>query len=98
MCVNQFDFNVSYGVVETFGSRITQIKEKPIYKFNVNSGIYFLNKFLFNNIPKNEYYDMPQLFDELIVKGKEVHAFPLHEKWIDIGQVSDLKKANELEK
>ena len=98
MCVNQFDFNVSYGVVETCGSKITQIKEKPIYKFNVNSGIYFLNKLLFNYIPKNEFYDMTQLFDELIVNGKEVHAFPLHEKWIDIGQFSDLEKANDIEK
>ena len=53
---------------------------------------------IFKYIPKNEFYDMTQLFDELIVAGKEVHAFPLHEKWIDIGQFSDLKKANELEK
>ena len=95
MCVNQFDFNVSYGVVETSESKITQIKEKPIYKFNVNSGIYVLNKQIFKNIPKNEYYDMTQLFDELILKGKEVHAFPLHEKWIDIGHFSDLEKAND---
>ena len=38
---------------------------------------------------------MTQLFDELILKGKEVHAFPLHEKWIDIGHFSDLEKAND---
>lgn len=98
MCVNQFDFNVAYGVVETCESRITQIKEKPVYKFNVNSGIYVLKKLTFKFIPKNEFYDMTQLFDELILNGKEVHAFPLHEKWIDIGHFSDLKKANEIEK
>ena len=98
MCVNQFDFNVSYGVVETCETKITQIKEKPVYKFNVNSGIYVLNKLVFKNMPKNEFYDMTQLFDKLILNGKEVHAFPLHEKWIDIGQFSDLERANNIEK
>jgi dTDP-glucose pyrophosphorylase len=94
MCINQFDFKMTYGVVETCETKITQIKEKPVYKFNVNSGIYLLNKSVFKNIPKDEFYDMPQLFDKLILDNMEVHAFPIHEKWVDIGQISDLEKVN----
>ena len=98
MCINQFDFKMTYGVVETCETKITQIKEKPVYKFNVNSGIYVLSKHVFKNIPKNEFYDMPQLFDRLLLDSKEVHAFLMHEKWIDIGQFSDLERANNIEK
>ncbi len=93
MCVREYDFQVPYGVIETNGSNITSIKEKPIQKFFVNAGIYTLSPQVFEYIPQNTFYDMPTLFDELIKKELKSTSFPLHEYWMDIGRISDFEQA-----
>ena len=95
MCVREYDFQVPYGVVNIDGSNIVSIKEKPTYKFFVSAGIYMLNPEVIDYIPKNEFFDMPSLFEKLISKKQNVISFPLREYWIDIGQIEEYKKANE---
>jgi len=93
MCVREYDFQVPYGVIETNDSNITSIKEKPIHNFFVNAGIYVLSPKVFEYIPKNEFYDMPTLFNFLIEKNKRTISFPIHEYWLDIGRISDFEQA-----
>jgi NDP-sugar pyrophosphorylase family protein len=45
-------------------------------------------------IPKNQFYDMPTLFEDLISKNKNVVSFPLREYWLDIGRMEEFEKAN----
>ncbi len=93
MCVREYDYQVPYGVIETDGSKITSIKEKPVQKFFVNAGIYTLSPQVFEYIPKNEFYDMPTLFEDIIKDKLKTISFPVHEYWLDIGRMSDFEQA-----
>lgn len=93
MCVREYDYQIPYGVVDTQGSTILSIKEKPIYKFFVNAGIYVLSPEALDLIPENKFYDMPTLYEEIIQKKFKSVSFPIYEYWLDIGQISDFEKA-----
>jgi dTDP-glucose pyrophosphorylase len=93
MAVREYEYQVPYGVIEIDDSQITSIKEKPIQKFFVNAGIYVLSPKILKNIPKDKFYDMPTLFDELINKGEKTLSFPVHEYWLDIGQMDEFQQA-----
>lgn len=95
MCVREYDFQVPYGVVNIKDGKITSIQEKPMQKFFVSAGIYMLSPEALEYIPKNEFYDMPTLFEKLINENKNAISFPLREYWLDIGRIEEYKKANE---
>jgi len=93
MCVREYDFQVPYGVVEIDNYKIKKIKEKPVHKFFVNAGIYVLSKNLINKVDGKSYLDMTD-FLEKELNSDEVCAFPIHEYWLDIGQMDEYEKAN----
>lgn len=95
MCVREYEFQVPYGVIETAGTDLMSIKEKPVHRSFVNAGIYVLSPEVFDYIPVDTFYDMPTLFEKLIEHGKKTSVFPIHEYWLDIGQVDDFKRANQ---
>jgi NDP-sugar pyrophosphorylase family protein len=45
-------------------------------------------------VPNNEYFDMPTLFDKILLQQLEATAFPIREYWLDIGRKDDLERAN----
>jgi len=94
MCVREYDLQVPYGVVNIEDGEIKSIAEKPVYKFFVSAGIYMLNPECIDYIPKDEFYDMPTLFEELIKIDKKTISFPLREYWLDIGRIEEYEKAN----
>jgi len=95
MCVREYDFQVPYGVVNMNGSKILSIEEKPTHSFFVSAGIYMLSPDVLKYIPKNDFYDMPTLFEKFISENKNTISFPLREYWLDIGRIEEYKKANE---
>jgi dTDP-glucose pyrophosphorylase len=94
MGVKGYDFQVPYGVVNIEGINIKTIDEKPIHNFFVSAGIYVLNSSALNIIPDNEFYDMPTLFEKLIINERKCISFPIREYWLDIGRKEDYEKAN----
>jgi dTDP-glucose pyrophosphorylase len=94
MCVREYDFQIPYGVVKTDKHRLLGIVEKPVEHFFVNAGIYVLEPECIDLVPKNEFFDMPSLFDKLIAEGSETSVFPIREYWMDIGQMADYERAN----
>jgi len=94
MCVREYDFQVPFGVVAIDDGSIREIKEKPIHKFFVNAGIYVLNKNLIKKVDGKSYLDMPDFLEKELDIGK-VNAFPIHEYWLDIGQMEEYEKANQ---
>ena len=94
MCVREYDLQVPYGVVNIEDGEIKSIEEKPVHKFFVSAGIYMLNPECIDYIPKDEFYDMPTLFEELIKMDKKTISFPLREYWLDIGRIEEYEKAN----
>lgn len=94
MAVREYDFQVPYGVVNVQDGRIVSIEEKPIHKFFVSAGIYMLSPEILAEIPSNEFFDMPTLFERIIAKGCNAVSFPIREYWLDIGRMSDYERAN----
>ena len=95
MCVREYDYEVPYGVVKMNDNKIIEIAEKPVQKFFVSAGIYMLSPEILDLIPKNEFYDMPALFEKLIKLSKNVISFPIREYWLDIGRMEEYQRANE---
>lgn len=95
MGVREYDFQVPYGVVNIDNGKISSIVEKPIHKFFVSAGIYMLSPKVLSMIPKNDFFDMPSLFESMIAKDDaNAVSFPIHEYWLDIGRMHDYEQAN----
>jgi dTDP-glucose pyrophosphorylase len=95
MCVREYDIEVPYGVVNTANENITSVEEKPIHSFFVNAGIYILDPECIDLIPRDEFYDMPTLFEELIKLKEKTISFLLNEYWLDIGKMNDFERAQQ---
>ena len=93
MCVREYDFQVPYGVIQADGHRIVDIVEKPVHRFFVNAGIYVLDSKLVKSIDGANYLDMPHLLETRIEGRGQVNMFPVHEYWLDIGQMDQFEKA-----
>ena len=90
MCVKQLSSTNPYAVVEfDQDQRLTNIVEKPTSYFCVNSGIYLLNNKLSDLVPKNEFLDMPELFEKGMKNNINTKVYKLDDDWIDIGKPSD---------
>jgi len=94
MCVREYDLEVPFGVVQIENHKILNVDEKPVQKFFVNAGIYVLEPEILEMIPKESFYDMPNLFNKLLAEKIETVAFPVREYWIDIGRMEDLTKVS----
>lgn len=88
---------IPYGVVSfDKGGFVKEIVEKPEYSFPINTGVYILNKGVFDYIPKDTFYNMTDLIKDLIDDGKKVLTYPVNENaYIDIGQWEEYKKTVE---
>ncbi len=95
MCVREYDFQVPYGVIKSNGNYITEIEEKPIHRFFVNAGIYVLDPSMLNTIDGTDSLDMPQLLSQKIESSGQVNMFPVHEYWLDIGQIEQFEQAKQ---
>ena len=92
VAATQYRLDVPYGVLNISSHYLLGIEEKPEQRFLCNAGIYMLNPEALSQIPRNAAFDMTELIKELIRKGLPVTTFPIHEYWVDIGQMDDLKK------
>lgn len=95
MCVREYDFKVPYGVVQTDGRKITGIVEKPVHRFFVNAGIYVLEHKLAKRIEGEQPLDMPDLLEKCVDNAEDVIMYPVHEYWLDIGNMPDYQRAND---
>lgn len=96
IAATSFHVDVPYAVLEVneFNS-IQSLKEKPRYTYYSNAGIYILKKELLDLIPKDQFYDITDLMDALLLKGKKLVTYPITGYWLDIGKHDDFKKAQE---
>lgn len=92
-CVREYAQQVPYGVVEIEGAHVTQLVEKPVYRYFVNAGIYALSPEAMEKVPEQAFYDMPTLIDEVLAEKGNVGGFPITEYWMDIGQMPDFEQA-----
>lgn len=93
MCVRDYDYQIPYGVINGEGIKITSMVEKPIQRFFINAGIYVVSPDVIDSVPMNHRIDMPTLLEQHMRAGRDVLMFPMHEYWLDIGQMDDYKRA-----
>lgn len=94
----EYKVDVPYAVFETEENRVTSFKEKPSYVYHSNAGIYIINRNLIDRIPKNEFYDITELMQELVEEGGRLIHSPILGYWIDIGKPIDYKQAEQFVK
>jgi dTDP-glucose pyrophosphorylase len=93
MCVREYEYQIPYGVVKGENNRVVSMVEKPVQRFFVNAGIYVVSANLVKSIPRDYVIDMPTLLENKMAEGGDVLMFPVHEYWLDIGQMDDFKRA-----
>lgn len=91
----------NFGVVETIGTTVTDIVEKPILPRGnlVNAGLYLLDRAIFNYIERTPLsqrgeYELPDTF-KLLMRDTELHAFILS-KWASASYPWDILDVNKL--
>lgn len=98
ICAREFHMQVPYGVLNTEGTTLVSMEEKPVNKHLVNAGIYALSPLVFEYICEDQPMDMPDLIQRVKDAGHKVSVFPVKEYWMDIGRIEDLDRArNEFE-
>lgn len=93
ICAREFSMQVPYGVLNTDGSTLISMQEKPVHNHLVNAGIYALSPLVFEHIRDGEPLDMPDLVERVRNAGHKVSVFPVREYWMDVGRIEDLERA-----
>ncbi len=90
-------YEIPYGTCVLSNGKLESIQEKPSHNYLVNTGLYLLNPQLIELIPEDNFYDMTDLLEDMLLKGISIGVFTVDEEsWTDIGQWSEYKKALEL--
>jgi len=93
MAVRVHEWQHPFGVVRTQGIKIVGFEEKPIVRNHINAGVYVLNPDTLDTLKTGEHCDMPTLFTRLQGSDAQTIVYPIHEPWLDVGRVDDLKRA-----
>ncbi len=94
MALRNYEIQIPYGVVESIAEEVMAIREKPVEQYFINAGIYVLEPDAIDYIPKNEYFDMTQLFSQLLEFKQTINSYPIDGYWLDIGRLNELEQAN----
>ncbi len=87
--------NVPYGVIHLKDGDFDRVEEKPDVPLIVNTGVYLLEPECIDMIQEGEKIDMTDLIERIRNRGGKVGVFPVHRKWIDIGQWGEYKRVLE---
>lgn len=87
------NFVIPYGVIKLKeNGLIDSVKEKPEYSFLTNTGFYVIEPEVIKDIPKDIYYNLPDIISRYISENKKVGVYPISEKsWMDMGQLDELE-------
>lgn len=84
--------SVPYGVIRMGESGgFAGIDEKPDLPLIVNTGVYVLEPSVLTLISEKERIDMTDLITRVSANGGKIGVFPVHRRWIDIGQWGEYK-------
>lgn len=93
-----YSISVPYGIFDLDGRKIKGVKEKPVYNYFANAGIYLIKREILENMPKGIFYNATDLIEDCVKSGKNVIRYPITGYWLDIGNHQEYAKAIELVK
>ena len=88
MAVRLHEWQHPFGVVTMAGVDILEVQEKPSQSSYVNTGVYVLEPGVVRLLT-GQPEDMPNLFETIRNAGGRTIVFPIHEPWVDLGQMED---------
>jgi dTDP-glucose pyrophosphorylase len=94
MAVSLHEWEHPFGVVNTKGIDIVSFEEKPVARSYVNAGVYVLEPRGLDSLVFGEHCDMPLLFNRLQENSERTIVYPIHESWMDLGQMEDYSALN----
>ncbi len=95
-CVREYVVQIPYGVVDCHHGEVARVQEKPVQRFLINAGIYVLAPAALGYLPRGVTCTMVELLDTARADGARVAAFPIRERWADIGQLEDYEHARRI--
>lgn len=98
MCIatTPYDVSIPYGIMDIREGEVKGIREKPVFNYYANAGIYLIRKSALELIPEGRVFDATDLVNALAANGGKVVHFPIDGVWIDIGSFEEYQKACEL--
>lgn len=84
---------IPYGVLRLDGAEVLGMDEKPTLRRPCNAGIYVIEPDVVALVPPETFFGMPALVEAVLAEGRPVVAFPILEKFIDIGTLEELESA-----
>jgi NDP-sugar pyrophosphorylase family protein len=93
MAAASFESHLKYGVVHaTKRGVLDGFEEKPVKTYLCNAGMYIVDRPTLKLVPKNKFFQMPDLIDAVRARGEDVHVFPLWEHWVDAGSPEEFQQ------
>lgn len=86
VAARKYCHRIPFGVIVAENNIIDSIEEKPSVEINVSAGIYFIRNKVLNLIPKDNFFDMPDLINKCLQKGYKVGSVNIDSTWLDIGR------------
>lgn len=93
-----YTLTIPYGIFDLKEHSILGLKEKPVYNYYANAGIYLFRRKLLDFIPGDTFFNATDFINLAIHRQLKVIRFPLNGSWIDIGSPQEYQKAKELVK
>lgn len=88
-----YETQVPFGVLDLKERKILGVDEKPTVTMPISGGIYILSEKARRIVPKQSFFDMPDLINEVAIRGLEAVAFFAHELLLDVGTPQSLRVA-----
>ncbi len=98
IAVVSYQVTVPFAILDLDGDCVTGLKEKPLYSYYANAGIYIFSNKVLATLPADERTDATDLIEQTIAAGGKVTYYPIKGTWIDVGSPTDFKQASELMK
>ena len=87
-----------FGNIYSDGDYVTKVEEKPTIRTNILAGVYIFKPEIFEIIPKDTYYGMDTLIEDMLSKDLKITKYDIVEYWLDIGRVDDFQEAQKVYK
>ncbi len=98
ICTKEIIQPFQFGNIFTDGDLVTGIEEKPNIRTTILAGIYVFKPQILDLIPSGTYFGMDALIKNMLQLRLPITHYPINEYWLDIGQVKDYEKAQEVYK
>jgi NDP-sugar pyrophosphorylase family protein len=93
--VTRQSVSIAYGVLDHTAGRLHTFREKPTEEFSVSTGIYYMQPEVFEFIPPTGPFGFDELMRTMLDEGAVVNVYEHNGRWIDIGRIEDLRRAQE---